>query len=174
LIKERAFNKKVEFDAGQQPGFDKFVEPVDLPPRLGYLPNSIVTRAEVSKFNHYTFTYTDEEKGTFRQNLMGPYWDLKLEVLDANGEVDKRVSYVEILESYYRAVLKSKGTIIKNRAREIVFSLPLEENTLWVRLMVTMDGIYFLKMIEQSPQDYTEPELVYPKAERDSTQTGDK
>lgn len=174
LIKERAFNNTVIFDTTQNLRFAELVQPVDLPPRIGFLPNSVVTRAEQSKFNHYSFTYSDDKTGTFRQKLMGPYWDLKIEIQDENGEVDKRISFVEIQESYYRAAIKAGGEIVKNRAREIVFKIPGEGSDIWVRLMVTMDGIYFLKVIEQSLADFQEPELVYPKQVMDSTPGGEK
>ncbi len=168
IIKEESFNVKVVFDTEQTVDFDDFVDELELPPRINFMPNSVITRAEQSKFNHYTFTYTTDENTAFRQSLMGPYWDIKLEVQDVNGDVDKRVSYIEILETYYRAVLKAKGTIIKNRAREIIFTLPGDDNTLWVRVMVTMDGVYFIKVIKQNPADYKEPERLHAKPASDS------
>lgn len=167
LIKERAFQNSVVMDKPQELDYDDFVKTVEMPPRVGFLTNSVVTRAEQSKFNHYTFTYT-EGKNTYEQKLMGPYWDLKLEVQDENGKVDKRVSYIEIQESYYRAAMKAGGKIVKNRAREIVFSLPGEEFTIWVRVSVTMDGVYFIRVIKQMPADYTEPTLKYSGQDRDT------
>jgi hypothetical protein len=168
LIKERAFENTVIFDADQTVGFDDYVEKVELPPRITFIPNSVITRAAYSKFNHYTFTYNTKEGNTYRQKLMGPYWDLKIEIQDEEGKVDKRVSYVEIQESYYRAAMKAGGTIVKNRARETVFSLPGDEFTTWVRTMVTMDGVYFLRIIKVSPEDHQEPELFYTRPSKDS------
>ena len=160
LIKEKPFENTVVMDSPAELTFDDYVIPVELPPRLGFLPNSIVTRADQSKFNHYSFTYTTDNK-TYRQKLMGPYWDLKMEIQDENGEVDKRVSFVQVQESYYRAVMKAGGNIVKNRARELIFNLPGDDFTVWGRLMATMDGVYFIRIIQQFPADYQGPELIY-------------
>ncbi len=174
MIKERAFINTVIFDSEQVLEYDDFVEPVEIPPRIGFMPNSVATRAEQSKFNHYTFTYTTDDQKTFRQSLMGPYWDYKIEVQDEDGEVDKRISYIEILESYYRAVMKAGGNIVKNRAREIIFNLPDDDYTLWVRVMVTMDGVYFIKVIKQLPGDFQEPERLFAQQLKDSLPSQDK
>ena len=167
VIREQVFVNTVSMDNGQTAEFEDYVEKVELPPRVGFLPNSVITRATYSKFNHYEFTFTTKDENTYTQKLMGPYWDLKLEVQDDNGEIDKRISYVEIQESYYRAALKSGGEIVKNRARETIFSLPGEEFTTWVRVMVTMDGVYYLKVVKVFPEDKNEPQLLYSKEDRE-------
>ncbi len=173
LIKERAFQIDVLMDTIQELVYDDFVQPVEIPPRVGFLPNSVVTRAEQSKFNHYSFTY-NTDKLTYRQKLMGPYWDIKLEIQDEAGKVDKRYSYIQIQENYYRAVLKAGGKIIKNRAREIIFNLPGDEFTVWVRLMVNMDGVYFIRVVKQYPEDYQDPEQLYSEQGRDTIPNQDK
>lgn len=173
LIKEKAFENGVIFDTEQQLFYDDFVEHIEFPPRIALMPNSVITRAEQSKFHHYTFTYNVDKK-TFEQKLMGPYWDIKLEVQNSKGEVDKRVSYIQIQESYYRAVLKSGGNIVKNRAREIVFNLPGDEYTIWARVSVTMDGVYFLRVIKQYPADYSEPVQLYREQSTDSLPASQK
>jgi hypothetical protein len=99
---------------------------------------------------------------------MGPYWEFKIEVQDENGDVDKRISYIEVLESYYRTAMKAGGNIVKNRAREIIFNLPDDGFTLWVRVMVSMDGVYFIKMIKQMPDDFKEPQPLYAQQAKDS------
>ncbi len=168
IIKERAFINTVVFDSEQLLEYDDFVEPVEMPPRIGLMPNSVITRAEQSKFNHFSFTYSTDDQKTFRQSLMGPYWDFKIEVQDENGDVDKRISYIEVLESYYRTAMKAGGNIVKNRAREIIFNLPDDGFTLWIRVMVTMDGVYFIKMIKQMPDDFKEPQRLYAQQAKDS------
>jgi len=167
LVKEEAFKNGVVMDKEQVLVYDDFVEAVDLPPRIGLMPNSVVTRAEQSKFNHYTFTYTVDEKA-FEQKLMGPYWDFKFEIQNDKGKVDKRYSYIQIQESYYRAAMKAGGVIVKNRPREVIFNLPGEEFTVWVRVMVTMDGVYFIKVIKQDPKDYIPPRQMFKDQVKDS------
>ena len=167
LIKEEAFRNGVVMDEEQELVYDDFVEPVDVPPRVGFMPNSVVVRAEQSKFHHYTFTYT-EGQDAYEQKLMGPFWDFKFEIQDENGKVDKRYSYIQIQESYYRAAMKAGGNIVKNRPREVIFSLPGEEYTVWVRLMITMDGVYFLKVIKQFPADAVPPTRKFADQKTDS------
>ncbi len=174
LIKERVFYNSVVMDTIQELIYDDFVEPVEIPPRVGFMANSVVTRAEQSKFNHYSFKYTTTDNKTYQQNLMGPYWDIKMEIQNEDGKVDKRVSYIQIQESYFRAAMKAGGNIIKNRPREIIFNLPGEEFTVWVRVMVTMDGVYFIRVVKQFPADYKDPEQLYVQQSGDSIPNKDK
>jgi len=167
LIKEEAFRNGVVMDEKQELVYDDFVKPVELPPRIGFMPNSVVVRAEQSKFHHYTFSYTVGQDA-FEQKLMGPYWDFKFEIQDEKGKVDKRYSNVQIQESYYRAAMKAGGKIVKNRPREVVFNLPGEEFTVWVRVMITMDGVYFVKIVKQLPADSIPPIKKFPDRKTDS------
>jgi len=155
LIEERAFINKLVFDSIQNPKYDDFVKAVELPPRVNLLPNTLITQAKYSKFNHLNITFVKNRK-SFRQVLMGPYWNLKLKVVNEEGLTDKRISPVEVMESYYRACLKADGNIIKSRPRELIFSLPVgDESKLWVRVMTSLDGVYFLRMILQENKDET-------------------
>ncbi len=157
VIEEVGFTNQVEFDSDYTPAFDEFVTPVEFPPRLGYLPNSIVTSARYSKFNHFTISFV-ENQASYRQNLMGPYWDLKMKVTDSLGETDSRVSTVEIMESYFRAALKADGKVIKSHARELIFNIPVgDDKKLWVRVMTSLDGLYLIRMVLQNNSDETAP-----------------
>lgn len=160
LIEERVFVNKLVFDTLVQARFDEFVEAVEMPPRMNFLPSTLITRARYSKFNHLNINYTDKNQ-SFSQTLMGPYWDLKLEVVTSDGEVDTRISPVEIMESYYRACVKHGGKIIKSRPRELIFNLPVgSSQKLWVRIVTSMDGLYFAKMVLQDDQDETPPKGI--------------
>ena len=74
--------------------------------------------------------------------------------------MDKQVSTVEILESYYRACVKANGKVKKSRPRELVFTLPMNKATLWVRVTVSLDGVYFVRVVMQDDKDKTEPEKM--------------
>lgn len=157
VVEETAFENSVSFDQPITPVYAEFVEPVDLPEKLGFLPNSRITSARFSKFNHYRITYTANGQ-SYRQILMGPYWDLKLEVIDKAGETDSRISPVQIMESYYRAAIQAKGTIIKSKPRELIYVIPDgEDQKLYVRIMTSLDGLYYIKAVLQSNADETEP-----------------
>ncbi|MCD6332808.1 MAG: hypothetical protein J7L89_06005 [Bacteroidales bacterium] len=152
LIKETVFINRLKLDTLQDVRYDIAIPPVDLPQRINFLPNSVIKRVTESKYNHYTFTY-DVKDTLYTQVVMGPYWDLKLQVQRPDGKVDKKVSTVEVLESYYRSVLKAGGKIVKSRPRELVFTLPVKQSTLWCRIMSSIDGTYFMKVLIQSPED---------------------
>ncbi|MEA1875978.1 MAG: hypothetical protein U9N86_03865 [Bacteroidota bacterium] len=155
LIEERVFVNKLVFDSIQNPMYDDFVVEVELPPRFNLLPNTLITQTRYSKFNHLNITFVKNQQ-SYRQTLMGPYWNLKLKVVKDEGDTDKRVSPVEIMESYYRATLKAGGEIIKSRPRELIFFLPVEdEKKLWVRVMTSLDGVYFIRMVLQDKKDET-------------------
>lgn len=164
LIEERSFVNKVDFSAENTVAYDPFVDSIEMPPLAAFLPNSVIERGRYSKFNHMSISFTANNVA-YRQSLMGPYWDLKLYVADQEGETDKRISTVEIMESYYRAALKMNGTILKSRPRELVFHFPYGENQkLYYRVMTSLDGIYYLKIILQNNEDEKEPEsAVAPK-----------
>jgi len=159
LIKEVPFVNQIVFDTPAVAVFEKFVDSVALPPRVNYLPKSTITRMQYSKFNHLEFTWNDKDT-LFRQTVMGPYWDIKIEVKNSSGQVDKEVSSVEILESYYRACVKANGKIVKSRPRELIFRLPMNKATLWCRVTVSVDGVYFVRVVTQSDQDKTVPEKM--------------
>jgi len=155
LIEERVFVNKLLFDSIQSPDYDDFVIAVELPARFNLLPNTLITSARYSKFNHLNITFVKNQQ-SYRQTLMGQYWDLKLKVVNADGVTDNRISPVEIMESYYRAAIKAGGEVIKSRPRELIFYLPVEnDKKLWVRVMTSLDGIYFIRMILQENEDET-------------------
>lgn len=156
IIKEARFDNNLHFDSKPIIIFDKFVDSLALPPRITYLPNSVISRAQYSKFDHQEYTWTVKDT-LYRQKVMGPYWDLKVEVRNQKNQVDKQVSSVEILESYYRACVKAGGNIVRNRPRELVFTLPLKGATLWARIMISLDGVYFVRTLIESDQDKISP-----------------
>jgi hypothetical protein len=173
LIREVPFRNKIVFDTKPVAEFGQFITPVNLPPRINYLPNSIIARVQQSKFDHQEFTWNLKDT-LYRQKVMGPYWDMKIEVRNQQGEVDRFVSSVEVLESYYRACVAAGGKVLKSRPKELLFILPLDESTLWCRVTVSLDGIYFVRTVLQTDADRTVPEkmitVVPPVA--DSTQIG--
>lgn len=155
LIEEKVFVNKLVFDSIQNPMYGDFVVEVELPPRFNLLPKTVINQARYSKFNHLNITFVKNQQ-SYRQTLMGPYWNLKLKVVNDKGDTDKRISPVEIMESYYRATLKAGGEIIKSRPRELIFSLPVgDEKKLWVRVMTSLDGVYFIRMVLQDNKDET-------------------
>lgn len=156
LIEEIPFSNTVDLLNPLAPRFDAYVEKVDMPEHLSFLPHTVVKNSRFSKFNHYRITFTADNR-SYSQMLMGPYWDLRLEVVDENGETDKRVSSVQIMESYYRAALKAGGQVIKSKPRELIFYIPEPEAKLWVRVMTSLDGEYFIRAILQSDADETPP-----------------
>lgn len=156
LIRETPFASMISFDTDPVAVFDKFVEPVAFPPRVNYLPNAVITRAQYSKFNHQEFTWTEKDT-LFRQKVRGPYWDLKIEIRNSKNQVDKQVSTVEILESYYRACLKAGGRVLKSRPRELIFTMPVSKSLLWCRISVSLDGVYFVRVLDEAGQDRTDP-----------------
>ncbi len=156
LIREVPFVNKIQFDTRPVIVFEKFLDSVALPPRINYLPKSVVTRVQYSKYDHQEFTWNEKDT-LFRQKVMGPYWELKIDVRNSNNQVDKQVSSVEVLESYYRACVKSGGKVIKSRPRELLFLLPLTKASLWCRITVSLDGVYFVRAVLQSDQDKVEP-----------------
>jgi hypothetical protein len=170
MIREVPFVNKVQFDTKPVIGFDKFVDSIALPPRINYLPNSLITRVQHSKYDHQIFTWTVKDT-LFKQTVMGPYWDLKIDVRNSNNQVDKQISSVEILESYYRACVKAGGRIIKSRPRELLFILPLNKASLWCRITVSLDGVYFVRAVLQTDQDKTIPEKLVsiPQNQADTT-----
>lgn len=157
VIEEVAFENQIVFDAGMMPKFDEFVESIELPPRMGYMPETVITSARYSKFNHFRISYVKNSR-SYSQNLMGPYWDLKCKVADLAGEADSRISAVQIMESYYRSAVKLKGNIIKSKPRELVFNIPVgNDQKLWVRVMTSLSGLYYLKMVLQNDEDEQVP-----------------
>lgn len=159
LIREVPFVNKIHFDTKPAIRFDKFLDSIALPPRINYLPNSLITRAQHSKYDHQQYSWTSKDT-LYKQKVMGPFWDLKIDVRNQNNQVDKTVSAIEILESYYRACTKAGGRIIKSRPRELMFVLPLDKASLWCRITVSVDGVYFVRAVLQSDRDKTEPEKL--------------
>ena len=153
VIEEIGFENQVVFDSGVKPKFEEFVEAIELPERMGYMPATVVTSARYSKFNHYRITFVKESR-SHSQILMGPYWDLKCKVVDSTGETDSRISSVQIMESYFRSAVKLKGNIIKSKPRELIFNIPVgDDQKLWVRVMTSLNGLYYLKMVLQNNAD---------------------
>ena len=91
---------------------------------------------------------------------MGPYWDLKVEVRNLEDDVDKSISTVEIMESYYRACQNAGGTIIKSRPRELLLRLPDNQSSLWCRITASLDGVYFVKVVMMDDKDKTPPTMT--------------
>jgi hypothetical protein len=159
LIKEEPFGNPLKFDVKPDVQFGRFVDTVDLPPRINFLRSSVIERVQFSKFNHQDFTWNVKDT-LFKQKVMGPFWDFKVEVKNKAAEVDRTVSTLEVLESYYRACTKAKGTIVKSRPRELLFTLPLDHSTLWCRVTATLDGVYMVRAIIMDEKDYTVPEKM--------------
>lgn len=170
LIREIPFVNKIQFDTKVTATYEKFVDSVAFPPRINYMPKSVITRAQYSKYDHQTFTWNLKDT-LYRQKTMGPFWDLKIDVRNSNNQVDKQVSTIEILESYYRASTKAGGTIVKSRPRELIFTLPLSKATLWCRITVSLDGVYFVRALLQADADRSDPEklISVPTNSQDST-----
>ena len=57
LIEEKVFVNKLMFDSIQSPDYDDFVIAVELPARFNLLPNTVITSARYSKFNHLNITF---------------------------------------------------------------------------------------------------------------------
>lgn len=159
LIKEAKFDIPMTFDEKPEVRYDRFIDSLPLPPRITYLRSSVIARLQFSKFNHLELTWNVKDT-LFRQKVMGPYWDMKLEVRDQAGEVDRSVSTVEVLEGYYRACMKADGTILKSRPRELLFTLPVGQSTLWCRVTATLDGVYLMRVVMMDDKDKTVPEKV--------------
>ena len=157
MVEETVFNNKLNLDQPAVPQYDEYVEPVEMPARLGFLPNSMILSCRYSKFNQYRISFTENNR-SYRQMLMGPYWDLKLEVRNEAGETDTRISTVEIMESYYRAAMKAGGTIVKSKPRELIYFIPEKDARLYVRVMTALDGVYYIRAVLQNTEDYTAPE----------------
>jgi len=156
LIREVPFVNSIVFDTKPNIVFDKYVDSVMLPPRINYLPHSVATRTQISKYDHQEFSWNLKDT-LYRQKVMGPFWDIKIEVRNSANKVDKQVSSVEVLESYYRACVKAGGHVIKSRPRELLFTLPEKNAVLWVRITVSIDGVYFVRALLQNDADKTIP-----------------
>lgn len=159
LIRETPFVNQIQFDTKPVLLFEKYVDSVALPPRINFLPHSVATRVQQSKYNHLEFTWNVKDT-LFREKVMGPFWDIKVESRNNMNQVDKQVSSVEILESYYRAAIKAGGKVIKSRPRELIFTLPLNKAVLWSRITVSLDGVYFVRVVIEADQDKTEPQKM--------------
>jgi hypothetical protein len=159
LIREVPFVNKILFDTQPIAVYEKYVDSVALPPRINYLPKSVITRIQRSKYDHQEFTWNVKDT-LFRQKVMGPFWDMKIDVRNSKNLVDKQISSVEVLESYYRACVKAGGKIIKSRPRELLLTLPLTKATLWCRITVSLDGVYFVRVLIEADQDKTDPEKI--------------
>jgi hypothetical protein len=174
LIREIPFVNRIVFDTRPGAVFEKYVDSLPLPPRITYYPQSVITRAQQSKYDHQEFTWNIKDT-LFRQKVMGPYWDLKIDVRNSKNQVDKQISTVEILECYYRACVKAGGSVLKSRPRELLFTLPLKKSVLWCRVTVSLDGVYFVRALSEADQDKTPPEkkLNAPVVPQDSTRIKD-
>ncbi len=159
LIRETTFVNTLVFDVKPTVVFEKFVDAVALPPRVNYLPKSAITRIQYSKYDHQQFSWNVKDT-LYKEKVMGPFWDIKCEVRNDKNTVDKQVSTVEIMESYFRACTKAGGKVLKSRPRELLFTLPLDKATLWCRLTVSLDGVYFLKIVTEADQDKSQPEKM--------------
>ncbi len=159
IIREANFVNTLQFDQKPTVGYEKFVDSIALPPRVNYLPKALITRIQHSKYDHQQYTWNVKDT-LYKQKVMGPFWDIKVEVRNNKNAVDKEMSVVEILESYYRACVKAGGKIIKSRPRELLFTLPLDQATLWCRITVSLDGVYFVRVVIESDQDKSQPEKM--------------
>ncbi len=159
IIKEQSFQNRLVFDGEVEASWNPFIEKVPLPPRIGFIPGCVIVRATHSKFHHVPYTW-DHKDTLFTQKLMGPYWDFKLDAQYPDGTKDTSVSAVEVLESYFRATIKAGGTILKSRPRELIFTLKEQENTLWVRVMSSIDGTYFVRAVLQKDSEILPAEKV--------------
>lgn len=167
MIEEKVFQNKLDLDHPIEPVYDDYVEPVEMPEHLAFLPNTVILSCRYSKFNQYRISFTQNNRN-YRQMLMGPYWDLKMEVRNAEGETDKRISTVEIMESYYRAAVKAGGKVIKSKPRELIFYIPeRDDKKLYVRVMTAMDGVYYIRAVLQNNADETAPESALDKKDTD-------
>lgn len=165
LIREQVFQNKLKFDTIQILKYKEFVTPVKLPARINVFPNSVIERARYSKFNHSYISFIKDKRSN-RQTLMGPYWDIKVLVVNEEGKTDKQISTVEIMESYYRAAIKAGGKIIKSRPRELVFNIPVgDDSKLWVRVLTSLEGVYYLKMTLQADKDAKPAEPISQKSQ---------
>lgn len=156
LIQEGPFPNLLKFDVKPDVRYEKYVDSVDLPPRITYLPSSCITRTQFSKFHHQEFSWNSGDT-LYKQKLMGPYWDLKIEVRNQENDVDKSMSTVEIMESYYRACQNAGGTVIKSRPRELLLLLPYNQASLWCRITASLDGVYFVRVLLMDDKDRVPP-----------------
>ncbi|NLO68761.1 MAG: hypothetical protein GX098_09395 [Bacteroidales bacterium] len=172
VIKEKPFTNRVAFDQPPVAVFDRYLDSVALPPRINYFPGSVITRIAYSKFNHVSYNWTSGDT-LFRQTVMGPTWDMRLETRMKDGVIDRSLSTIEVMESYYRSCRKVGGTIIKNRPRELIMRIPHVDGDLWCRVSPSLDGMYVLRVTLQAKADYTAPELrlSIPVQAADSTGT---
>ncbi len=159
LIRETTFVNSLQLDARPTAVFEKFVDSVALPPRINFFPKSVITRIQSSKYDHQQFTWNVKDT-LYKQKVMGPFWDIKLEARNSRNLVDKQVSTVEILESYYRACVKAGGKIVKSRPRELLFTLTAAKATLWCRITVSLDGVYFVRVVMEADEEKTPPEII--------------
>ena len=149
LIRETTFHEPVVFDKEPRLKYDPYVEEIVLPPRITYLPDSYVARATYSKYHFYTMSYSENDT-LYRHQLQGPYWDLKIQIRKPDGTINQQVSIVEVFESYFRATIKAKGKVLKSFARELLFTLSYDDATIWCRVTASIDGTYFVRVVQQS------------------------
>ncbi|MFO7616642.1 MAG: hypothetical protein R6V75_05280 [Bacteroidales bacterium] len=159
LVKEKPFANRLAFDQPVAAVFDRYLDSVALPPRVNYLPGSVITRVTYSKFNHQSYNWNIKDT-LYKQTVMGPTWDMRLEAKTEEGSIDRTLSTVEVMESYYRACLKAGGQVMKSRARELILTLPYQDGHLWCRVSPSMDGIYTVRVTWQAQADFTPPEIL--------------
>ena len=170
VVREKPFQNRLVFDQPAVAVFDRYLDSVALPPRINYLPGSIITRITYSKFNHQSYNWNIKDT-LYKQTVMGPTWDMRLEARTTDGSIDRTLSTVEVMESYYRACLEAGGKILKSRARELLMALPYQNGQLWCRISPSLDGVYMVRVTWQSNADFTTPEILIniPVQNADST-----
>jgi hypothetical protein len=171
VVREKPFHNRLVFDQPVVAVFDRYLDSVALPPRVNYMPGSIITRITYSKFNHQNYNWNIKDT-LYKQTVMGPTWDMRLEARTEEGSIDRTLSTVEVMESYYRACLQAGGKVLKSRARELIMTLPYQDGLLWCRISPSLDGVYMVRVTWQSRADFTPPEIMISIPVEDADSTG--
>jgi outer membrane protein OmpA-like peptidoglycan-associated protein len=128
---------------------DKLEHPVIKP-----MPGAVLKERSSNRENFSTYQFS-LKVGNSTRNVEkgGQFWNLRYEIRDAGGNIDRSTSITEIIENYSAATREKGGKVHKRGSNNLVFSIPREDGgTSWAKL-VGSAGRYVLYIIDEKPLD---------------------
>ncbi len=120
-------------------------------PVIKPMPGSHLVQGQSQMRNFASHRFDIQEgKRKSKVEKKGKYWHLRYRIKDANGKVDRNVSWEEIVQNYKEAALEKGGEIHAEKSYIMSFSLPRNDGgRTWARL-VASNGSYNLDIIDEA------------------------
>jgi len=119
-------------------------------PIEGFVPRP-AAQQKVTNFEEFRFRRKDAQGRDEFFVKKGKFWDLHYHKAAADGSDDRSFSKIEITDNYVAAVKEAGGTIYRDYAGELQFSITRPDGGISYARLMAGDGRYRLQIIDEKP-----------------------